>query len=192
MDQFTYAERATDWRANNNIAESIYAQMRREPHPCPAGSSPVRAPAARWRRSAATCATAGTPPASAASTPSASVFFDHYVSGVTVGLTCEAGSRIEGIGRPRVEASFMPGVLDAMVKVPDRWSLAAMHVLWAAALGRPVGGSTGTNLIAALECMRIGDGQRAPARLGRHAAVRRWRALPATTATGSSHKAWDR
>ena len=35
MDQFTYAERATDWRANNNIAESIFAQLRREPHPSP-------------------------------------------------------------------------------------------------------------------------------------------------------------
>lgn len=29
MDQFTYAERATDWRANNNIAESIFTQMTR-------------------------------------------------------------------------------------------------------------------------------------------------------------------
>jgi cysteine synthase len=29
-DQFTYAERATDWRGNNNIAESIFAQMSRE------------------------------------------------------------------------------------------------------------------------------------------------------------------
>ncbi|MGP7797155.1 pyridoxal-phosphate dependent enzyme, partial [Sphingomonas sp. CLY1604] len=27
LDQFTYAERATDWRGNNNIAESIFAQM---------------------------------------------------------------------------------------------------------------------------------------------------------------------
>ena len=36
MDQFTHAERATDWRANNNIAESIFSQMRRETHPCPA------------------------------------------------------------------------------------------------------------------------------------------------------------
>ena len=36
MDQFTYAERATDWRANNNIAQSIYSQLQREPHPCPA------------------------------------------------------------------------------------------------------------------------------------------------------------
>src|SRR6516225_4351510 len=30
MDQFTFAERATDWRGNNNIAESVFAQMGRE------------------------------------------------------------------------------------------------------------------------------------------------------------------
>lgn len=35
MDQFTYAERATDWRGNNNIADSIFCQMRNEPHPVP-------------------------------------------------------------------------------------------------------------------------------------------------------------
>ena len=35
LDQFTNAERATDWRGNNNIAESIYAQMRDEKHPVP-------------------------------------------------------------------------------------------------------------------------------------------------------------
>ena len=35
LDQFTYAERATDWRGNNNIAESIFAQMAAEPHPVP-------------------------------------------------------------------------------------------------------------------------------------------------------------
>ena len=29
LDQFTNAERATDWRGNNNIAESIYVQMAR-------------------------------------------------------------------------------------------------------------------------------------------------------------------
>ena len=79
-----------------------------------------------------------------------SVFFDHYLGG-DAGLTIEQGSRIEGIGRPRVEASFMPDVLDAMVKVPDVWSLAAMHVL-SGLLGRAVGGSTGTNLVAALCC----------------------------------------
>ena len=36
MDQFTYAERATDWRGNNNIAESLFAQMRLERYPAPA------------------------------------------------------------------------------------------------------------------------------------------------------------
>ena len=35
MDQFTYAERATDWRANNNIAESIFTQMKLERHSVP-------------------------------------------------------------------------------------------------------------------------------------------------------------
>jgi cysteine synthase A len=35
MDQFTHAERATDWRGNNNIAESIFSQLRLERHPVP-------------------------------------------------------------------------------------------------------------------------------------------------------------
>ena len=36
LDQFGLAERATDWRGNNNIAESIIRQMRLEPDPEPA------------------------------------------------------------------------------------------------------------------------------------------------------------
>jgi cysteine synthase A len=150
MDQFTYAERATDWRANNNIAESIYTQMRREPHPCPAwivasaGTGGTLATIGRYvhycRHATRVCG----------ADAERSVFFEHYRSGDRT-LALDQGSRIEGIGRPRVEASFVPGVLDAMVKVPDRWSLAAMHAL-SARLGRRVGGSTGTNLIAALAC----------------------------------------
>ena len=35
VDQFTYAERATDWRGNNNIAESTLGQLSMERHPCP-------------------------------------------------------------------------------------------------------------------------------------------------------------
>jgi cysteine synthase len=77
-----------------------------------------------------------------------SVFYDYYTSRDAT-LTIAQGSRIEGIGRPRVEASFMPDAIDAMVKVPDVWSLAAMHAL-SDVLGRAVGGSSGTNLIAAL------------------------------------------
>ena len=150
MDQFTYAERATDWRANNNIAESIYQQMQRESHCCPAwivasaGTGGTLATIGRYvhygRHDTRVCGVDA----------EHSVFFDHYVSG-NARLTLERGSRIEGIGRPRVEASFVPGVLDAMVKVPDVWSLGAMHSL-SVRLGRRVGGSTGTNLVAALAC----------------------------------------
>ena len=35
MDQFTNAERATDWRGNNNIAESIFWQLEDEPKAIP-------------------------------------------------------------------------------------------------------------------------------------------------------------
>ena len=150
MDQFSFAERATDWRANNNIAESIYQQMRRETHPCPAwivasaGTGGTLATIGRFvhycRHDTRVCGVDA----------EHSVFFDHYVSG-DARLTLDRGSGIEGIGRPRVEASFVPGVLDAMVKVPDVWSLGAMHAL-SQRLGRRVGGSTGTNLVAALAC----------------------------------------
>ncbi len=150
MDQFTFAERATDWRANNNIAQSIYTQMREEPHPCPtwivasAGTGGTLATIGRYvhycRHDTRVCGVDA----------EHSVFFDHYFTG-NQKLTLQRGSRIEGIGRPRVEASFVPGVLDAMIKVPDVWSLAAMYSL-SVRLGRRVGGSTGTNLVAALAC----------------------------------------
>ncbi|MEK1939695.1 MAG: PLP-dependent cysteine synthase family protein [Pseudomonas sp.] len=148
MDQFTYAERATDWRANNNIAESIFQQMRFE-H-CPEPSWLVSSPGTggtlatlgryvRYRRHATRvlCADA-----------ERSVFFDYYRTG-DASLRLDCGSGIEGIGRPRVEASFLPSVIDAMCKVPDALSLAAMHYL-ARRLDRHVGGSSGTNLIGAL------------------------------------------
>lgn len=56
MDQFTYAERATDWRGNNNIAESIWRQLSREPFPQPswmvmsAGTGGTSATLARYIR----------------------------------------------------------------------------------------------------------------------------------------------
>ena len=59
-----------------------------------------------------------------------------------------AGSRIEGIGRPRVEPSFVGQVIDRMVSVPDACSVAAMRGVQEY-LGRRVGPSTGTNLWAA-------------------------------------------
>lgn len=153
MDQFTYAERATDWRANNNIAESIFKQMAEEPHPVPAwivcspGTGGTGATLGRYVRyrcheTRVLCAD-----------PEVSVFYDYYCSTregrADSALTLPSGSRIEGIGRPRVEPSFVAGCVDAMVKVPDALSLAAMrHV--SAVLGRRVGGSTGTNVVGVL------------------------------------------
>lgn len=148
MDQFTYAERATDWRANNNIAESIFQQLRFERHPEPTwlvsspGTGGTLATLGRYVRYRQHCTRVFCADAER------SVFFDAYRTADS-SLTLDCGSRIEGIGRPRVEASFLPSVIDAMGKVPDAWSLAAMHYL-AQRLGRRVGGSSGTNLIGSL------------------------------------------
>jgi cysteine synthase A len=152
MDQFTYAERATDWRANNNIAESIFNQMRCEPQSEPAwivcsagtgGTGATLGRYVRYCRSATRILCAD---------PENSAFFDHYrghLAGREALPACTGGSRIEGIGRPRVEPSFLAGAFDAMLKVPDTLSLAAMR--WVAArLGRRVGGSTGTNFVGVL------------------------------------------
>jgi cysteine synthase A len=148
MDQFTYAERATDWRANNNIAESIFHQLRHEPHPvprwiaCGAGTGGTSATLGRYvryqRHDTRICV----------ADPDHSVFFDHFVSG-DAALRGPCGSRIEGIGRPQVEPSFVRGVIDAMVKVPDVYSLGALPWL-EQAMGRKVGGSTGTIFCAVL------------------------------------------
>jgi cysteine synthase A len=58
-------------------------------------------------------------------------------------------SIIEGIGRPRVEPSFIPEVVDRMITVSDALSVAAMRVI-SAMIGRRCGGSTGTSVYAAL------------------------------------------
>lgn len=153
MDQFTYAERATDWRANNNIAESIFRQMEAEQHPEPAwivcspgtgGTSTTLGRYVRYRRHATRVLCAD---------PETSVFFDCYRNAIaghpTPELVLPCGSGIEGIGRPHYEPSFIPTCIDAMTKVPDALSLAAMRYV-SARLGRRVGGSTGTNFAGVL------------------------------------------
>jgi cysteine synthase A len=144
LDQFTNAERATDWRGNNNIAESIFDQMHLETHPIPdwivvgagtGGTSATIGRYIRYRRY---------PTRLCVVDPENSAFFPAYAQGRSDVVT-GASSRIEGIGRPRVEPSFLPDVVDRMVVVPDSASVAAArHV--SKVLGRRVGPSTGTNL----------------------------------------------
>ena len=158
IDQFTMAERATDWRGNNNIAESVFAQMRREPHPVPewivvgagtGGTSATFGRYLRYQQHATRLAVVDV---------ENSVFLPAYETG-DGGLTSTGSSRIEGIGRPRVEPSFVSQVIDQMIGVPDAASVAAARFL-SDRLGRRVGGSTGTNFWGACilldEMMRRG------------------------------------
>ncbi|MCC2522486.1 PLP-dependent cysteine synthase family protein [Vibrio coralliilyticus] len=149
MDQFTYAERATDWRGNNNIANSIFSQMKLEDNPIPKwvvmspGTGGTSATIGRFIRyqqhSTKLCVV----------DPENSVFHDFFKTG-NPELKGNCGSKIEGIGRPRVEPSFIPGVIDEMRTIPDAASVATAHWL-EKILGRKVGASTGTNLYGALQ-----------------------------------------
>jgi len=144
LDQFTNSERATDWRGNNNIAESIFEQMEAERHPVPSwvvvgagtgGTSATIGRYIRYRRHATRLCVVD---------PENSAFFPAYEQGRR-DIVTGASSRIEGIGRPRVEPSFLPGVIDRMVRVPDAASVAGAHHV-SRVLGRRVGPSTGTNI----------------------------------------------
>lgn len=151
MDQFTHAERATDWRGNNNIAESIFEQMRLETHPVPdwvvmsagtGGTSATIGRYIRYRRHATRLLVVD---------PENSAFIGGYETG-DCGYQTGMPSRIEGIGRPRVEPSFVGQVVDRMMTVPDAASIAAARHA-SAVLGRRVGGSTGTNLWGAFSVL---------------------------------------
>lgn len=77
------------------------------------------------------------------------MFHDYFLHGDAT-ITASKASLIEGIGRPRVEPSFIPGVIDEMQAVPDAASVATIHWL-ERKIGRKAGPSTGTNLYAALQ-----------------------------------------
>jgi cysteine synthase len=147
LDQFTFAERATDWRGNNNIAESIFTQMAYERHPVPTwivvgagtgGTSATIGRYARFGRYATLMCVVD---------PEDSIFYSAWTGDEST-FTGRA-SRIEGIGRQRVEPSFLPDVIDRMIRVPDAASIATMRLV-RERTGRSVGGSTGTNVWGAL------------------------------------------
>ena len=149
MDQFTFSERATDWRGNNNIAETIFKQMSEETHPVPrwivvgAGTGGTATTLGRYIRYQ------GHDTDLCVVDPEHSVSFDYFRTG-DGSLTLERGSGVEGIGRPRVEPSFIRTVVTRMIKVPDAASYAAMFFLYEL-IGRRAGPSTGTNLCGAFQ-----------------------------------------
>jgi cysteine synthase A len=151
MDQFTYAERATDWRGNNNIASSMFEQLAAEPFPLPewivcgagtGGTSATIGRYIRYRRLATRLCVAD---------PEPSIFHRHHADRTVIELSPGSPtSCIEGIGRQRLEPSFIPEVIDRMISVTDAQSVAAMRLI-SERLGRRCGGSTGTNMWACAE-----------------------------------------
>ena len=150
MDQFTFAERATDWRGNNNIAECLFAQLAEQTHPVPAwivvgaGTGGTSATIGRYIRYR--------PELSATRLcvvdPEGSAFFPYFEAG-DPNVSGGCGGIIEGIGRARVEPSFMRNVIDRMMAVPDAASIAGARWL-ESRLQRRFGPSTGTNIAGTL------------------------------------------
>jgi cysteine synthase A len=149
LDQFGLAERATDWRGNNNIAESILGQLAQEAHPepawiaCGAGTGGTSATIGRYLRyrGLATRLCVAEPTGSAFAHGWRTRDRDARASRATV---------IEGIGRSRVEPGFLFDIVDAVIEVPDAASIAAAWHL-ESLLGRRYGGSSGTNFVACLQ-----------------------------------------
>ena len=129
MDQFTYAERATDWRGNNNIAESIFAQLALERHPVPAwvvvgagtgGTSATIGRFVRYRRHDTRLCVVD---------PENSAFFDGLASR---DARPSRRPRLPDRGhRPTAGRAELPALASstAMIAVPDAASIAAMRWL---------------------------------------------------------------
>ncbi|WP_150252384.1 PLP-dependent cysteine synthase family protein [Nocardiopsis deserti] len=171
MDQFTYAERAYDYRDDHNVAATIFRQIAEERHPDPkwivvgAGTGGTGATIGRHirfsRRDTRVCVV----------DPQNSAFFPNWTTNEgrpksqwpKDPSTWIKGrpSHIEGIGRPTVEPSFLPAVVDRMVSVPDAASIAAMRLLLSR-LRHRAGPSTGTNLWGALRIVAemLSDGEK--------------------------------
>ena len=150
LDQFGLAERATDWRGNNNIAESILGQLRREPRPEPSwivcgvgtgGTSATIGRYLRYRRLDTRLCVAEPRGGS----------YAHGWRDRDRNAVASQSTLIEGIGRPRVEPGFIFDVVDEVIEVEDSASVAAALLL-EQLIGTRYGGSSGTNFVA---CLRL-------------------------------------
>ncbi|ARQ69132.1 PLP-dependent cysteine synthase family protein [Streptomyces marincola] len=146
MDQFTYAERAYDWRGEEGLAAEL---LRAVPDltwfVMGAGTGGTAAAVARHARYTGSGLRVCVPD------PEHSAYFDGWYwrdSAVT-----DKGSHIEGIGRPRVEASFVPTTVNRMIRVHDAASVATMRVLDESDWDIQPGPSTGTGVFGAIRVL---------------------------------------
>lgn len=147
LDQFGMAAVAVDWREHNVVTEMLdefheYGWAEPDWFVNGAGTGGTATCAGRHFRER------GLKTEVVVVDPEDSAFFDHYTCG-TASAGCLCASRVEGIGRPDVEASFKRELVDRMLRVPDAASFAAARWL-SHRLRHPVGISTGTNLIGAI------------------------------------------
>lgn len=148
MDQFTKASQVTDWRTDN-VAEEIYDQMLYERHAIPtwlvigAGTGGTSTTLGRYAR------VRQHPTRIVVVDPEGSAFYEGWRRKDRT-FTTNTPSRIEGIGRTRVEASFTPELIDEVFPIPDGASIAAMQ-WYARRTGYKVGASSGTNLWGTLQ-----------------------------------------
>lgn len=144
MDQFTYAERAYDWRGDQGIAAEVIGAVDPDWFVMGAGTGGTVAAMARYARytnhKLRICVT----------DPENSAFFPGWRDNDRTATA--TGSRIEGIGRPTVEPSFLFPLVNRMIQVPDPASIATMRVAAGRLTVRP-GASTGTGLYGALKIL---------------------------------------
>ena len=148
LDQFGLAGSATDWRGNNNIAQSILGQCLAhgvgDPDwiVCGAGTGGTSATIGRYLRYAGSTARL------CIAEPLGAAFSQGWRHGDR-SAQARAPTCIEGIGRTRVEPCFVFELADEVHEAEDAASIAGALLLeqWTGTL---YGGSSGTNLVAAL------------------------------------------
>ncbi|MGA5756688.1 PLP-dependent cysteine synthase family protein [Nonomuraea bangladeshensis] len=136
LDQFG---RATP----HDLAGELFGQVRPDWVVTGAGTGATSAGLGGWAREhGLPCRVAVADPDNSAYFPGWTLDAADYATGMP--------SRIEGIGRPRVEPGFRFDLVDLVIPVPDAASVAAARRL-REVTGLPVGPSSGTALWAALE-----------------------------------------
>jgi cysteine synthase A len=145
LDHFRHATDAVDWRRSPLAA----ALVQRDPQwiVVGAGTGATSATIGRYLRYH------GHNARLAVVDPENSAYFPGWVTGID-DYTTGMPSRIEGIGRPRVEPGFLPDVIDLMIPVPDEQSRESRD-RFAAQTGIDAGASTGANLAGALRLVEM-------------------------------------
>jgi cysteine synthase A len=140
---------ATDWRGNNNIAHSLLGQCLAlgagDPDwiVCGAGTGGTSATIGRYLRYAGSSARL------CIAEPAGAAFAQGGGRGGDRQAVARTATVIEGIGRARVEPCFVFEVADAVHEVEDAASIAGALLL-ERLTGTLYGGSSGTNLVAAM------------------------------------------